>query len=73
MISDFLQGPRKEFQTTGATFHFMVSSPNYNMEINIIYLFYLSLRVGHKHMYAFANVAIKNLLVFKDFYTIILK
>ena len=58
------QGPRKKFQTTGATFHFMVSGPNYTMGINIIYLFYSSLRVGHKHMYAFASVAIKNLLVF---------
>ena len=58
-----LQGPRKEFQTTGATFHFMVSGPNFTMGINIIYLFYLSLRVGHKHMYAFVSVAIKNFLI----------
>ena len=43
-----IQGPCKEFQTTGATFHFMVSGPNYTMGINIIYLFNLSLRVGQK-------------------------
>ena len=58
------QGPCKEFQTT---FHLMVSGPNYTMGINIIYLFYSSLRVGHKHMYAFASVPIKNLLVFLGF------
>ena len=62
-----LQGPHKEFQTTGATFHFMMSGLNYTMGINIIYLFYLSLRVSHKYMHSFASVANKNFFMFLVF------